>query len=50
METYCASRKKNTANKILEKIDQYFYQIVLFRARKKKKFDKDQEPSRLKLH
>ena len=49
METYCASRKKNTANKILDKIDQYFYQIVLFRARKKK-FDKDQEPSRLKLH
>ena len=39
METYCVSCKKNTAKenssvKKLKKIDQCFYQIVLFVARK----------------
>ena len=48
METYCVSCKKYTANKIqvsekLNKIDQCFYQILLFLARKKSAFIKNQE-------
>ena len=54
METYCASCKKNTSNKIYilrrtKQIDSFLYKIMLFMAIKKSSFIKTQETSRLEL-
>ena len=54
METYCASCKKNTSNKIYslrrtKQINSFLYKIMLFVVIKNSSFIKTQENSRLEL-